>query len=286
MKIGLIIPPSNPKHKPRIPLEALYIASVLKAEHHEVVVFDFTFDKFINRRMFKKGFHCFWIVSNANFQNSLEIKAFLPKGIKTIISGDDPTIRAEDTSKYGWDYILVGEPEIAANGIVMGVFQPGILYCQTPENLDGIPFPSRGSVSIKNYYGRINMFTTMEIVGSRGMLTKTYDCIQRRPRRRSSDNIIEEMANIDEIYGVKNFVISNFVFTQREDLLKDFLLKMTKNKYKFSIISPIDKVARDKGTPELLKAAGCEHVSLMPSISDGSDPRRLTEAGIKTNGWV
>lgn len=284
MKVGLIIPPSNSKDKPSVPLEALYIASVLKQEHHEVVVFDFSFNKDINRRMFKKGFHCFWIISNDNFHNALAVKAYLPKNIRTIISGTDPTNGAEDTSKFGWDFVLVGEPELAANGIVMGVFQPGILNCQTPENLDNLPFPSRCSVSISDYHGDLSEAVWMDIIGSRGEKSKEYNCVVRRPRQRSAHNIINEMEQLNNIYSVTKFHISNHMFTYNKWGFKNFLKEIKDTPFKFTLVSYPDPIMEDE-IVDCFEGSGCEGITLKEEHHDFK-PEKLKLMGIKINAWI
>lgn len=201
----------------------------------------------------------------------------------TIVFGSHPSFRPKDTlAKIGIDIIIMGEPEFIAVDLLAalergdGSWQKviGIGYKQDKEyklneryplieNLDELPFVDRGmlpkGVVYFNPIVKKNPYTLM--ITSRGCMSQcTYCTIPyfygARHRYRSTQNVIEELKNIQE-EGYREVYFRDETFAFSKERINDISYGMLDNKINISWICNARIGILDRESIKLMKEAGC-----------------------------
>lgn len=201
----------------------------------------------------------------------------------TIVFGSHPTSRPKDTlDKAGIDIIIMGEPEFIVADLLAALDKgddswrevKGIGYKQDTEyklneryplieNLDELPFVDRGMLP-KNaaYFNPIVKKTPYTVmVTSRGCLGQCTYCTipffyDSRIRYRSTQNVIEELRNIqEEGYREVYFRDENFAFSRER--VKEISSGILDNKLNISWLCNARIGILDRESISLMKKAGC-----------------------------
>lgn len=211
---------------------------------------------------------------------------------RVVLGGVHPTAFPEKTiEESGADFAVTGEGEITFYEIVKGVAENnlnpkeilGICYRDKDgriiknkprpyiENLDFIPFPARQLYDLKKYYSAPTKKVSDEpmvtpILTSRGCAFKCVHCISnvlwsRVVRFRSADNVIAEIEECVNKYGIREFNVLDDTFTLKKDRLMEICRKIIDKNLKifwicFSRVNTIDEEMA-----EIMYKAGCRKIS-------------------------
>ncbi|MBS3055951.1 MAG: cobalamin-dependent protein [Candidatus Aenigmarchaeota archaeon] len=275
------------------PLGILYIASVLRKSGHDVSFIDLTFEKDFSK-LNKETLDVDLIgmsSTTALFGTAKEVlkhmKSINPE-LKVAIGGPHPTVMTDDVLDAGFDYSVIGEGEKIIlellNGIKKGKISDvkGIAYrirnktkinksCEFIENLDSIPFPARDMINWDEYN-----ISDMGLIITRGC---PYNCLYCKPmqnklfgkkiRKRSSENVADEIEEIAKIYGVKSFFFKDDTFSAcGEEWIKIFGNEIEKRNLKISWTCQTRVNEVTEGFLKAMKDAGCRLISF--GVESGS----------------
>lgn len=156
-------------------------------------------------------------------------------GMKIMVGGPHPTLMTEETIACGeFDHIFTHEAEISLPQLLRSFpDMPSLVRGEMPPDLDVLPFVDRSLAPS----GETSWFAGLEspyftITASRGCL---YQCTFCQPaeravfgdkvRKRSVDNILNELEMLDQIYGMRSFMLHDDCFTQYCDWVEEFCEK-------------------------------------------------------------
>ena len=155
------------------------------------------------------------------------------------------------------------------------------------EILDSLPFPDRDILNRNNYMlGTVNKLLyglgfkpALSLLTSRSCPNKCSFCNMNlvhgpRWRKRSSDNVIEEIDIMINKYKAEHVFIMDDNFTFNINRVKNICTKIIANNYKFRWNTPngISVKNIDIETAELMKKAGCANVFI--AIESGNEYMR------------
>ena len=211
-----------------------------------------------------------------------EIKANVPK-IITIAGGPHVTVLPVDTlMDTGVDYVVIGEGEISITKLVkklemgespddtrgLGFIKNGKVKINPKreliKHLDSIPFPARHLLKIKKYNKativKQKPYTT--ILSSRGCPFNCIFCCNvvlwgGRYRQRSVENVIQEILNVYDKFGIREIYFPDDNFTANRKWIEMFCDEILKTKIDFTwrCLSRVDTI--DHGILQKMKKAGC-----------------------------
>ncbi len=228
------------------------------------------------------------------FKNDSQFLAEIKKDLPNVKSGfvgthvSNTVKESLDTSLA--DFILVNEPELTFEDLLnnfLGNWNniPGLAFRLNStikinklrplvENLDILPFPARHLLPNQKYRMVLTnneVFAT--VVSSRGC---PHSCIYcrvgypwgKRFRKRSVNNVVEEIKEIKTKFGIKNIVFMADTFTIDKNWVINFCDKLIKENLKMNWLcnSRIDTI--DEEMLKKMKEAGCSLISF--GIESGS----------------
>jgi len=271
------------------PLGLLMVAAVLKARGHSVRFLDAPAErKSIDQiaEIINDYQVAIILTSTMTISEDAEVLSRLKEtrpSLITIVFGSHPTFRPKDTlDKAGIDIIIMGEPEFIAADLLAALDKggdswrkvKGIGYKQDAEyklneryplieNLDELPFVDRGMLPKGAVYFNpiVKKTPYTAIITSRGCLGQCTYCTvpffyDARVRYRSTQNVIEELKNIqEEGYREVYFRDENLAFSKER--IKEISSGMLDNKLNISWICNARIGALDRGLIRLMKDAGC-----------------------------
>ena len=231
--------------KPYPPLGMLYISSHLKAKGFAVEVFDSTFqtrkaffDYVSQVRPAVVGMYCNMMTK----QNVLEMTRFCKsQGCTVILGGPEPANYAEEYLDRGADIVILGEgeltleellPHLAHHGLNNLHDIQGIAYRQDDhqcvqtlprpqiKELDVQPFPDRAAINVDEYvrtWRDHHGMGSVSLITARGCPYRCRWCSHAvfgySHRRRSPENIADEIEHIQEAYQPDMLWFADDVFT-------------------------------------------------------------------------
>lgn len=232
-------------------------------------------------------------VASTTFENDmnavLAIKETLPKTLTVLTGAHFLTFNTSVLEKYPFiDIIIRGEPEITFKEIVSGKSLEEIkgitfrnnqsMIISNPNreflaNLDKLPFPARDLVNNDLYIRPDNAQKQAIIRVAAGCPYHCFFCLATpvsgsKPRYRSVDNIIAEIKECREKYGINNFVFWSDLFSANHDFVKNLCKKIKSETPNiiWSANSRVDTVNEEILT--IMKNAGCSLISM--GIESGS----------------
>ncbi len=313
MRILLVIPPLEyddskyvSSEDSAFPMGIGYLASVLEASYHEVVIYDFqllssTMQKF-RELVYRESFDLIGFSINIFTIKSCVYLAELCRSAQPntmiVVGGPFVTIYPREILKrtQNVNVEVIGEGELTIVDLVDSIRQRralsevmGIVYrdgtgdlVSTPprpliEKLDSIPFPAFHLFNMFEYRRPPGMFFKLPIhnmITARGCPYKCVFCDDRviwkdRCRLRSPENIIEEMRILIDRYSAKEIQFYDDTFTVSSSRVLKLCELIKKNNMKiiWRCASRVDKVSK-----ELLFAmydAGCRSITY--GIESGDD---------------
>ena len=232
-------------------------------------------------------------IPTAKYQIARELVNFIKarnKKIKIVVGGPHPTILPEDTLKIEEiDFVVRGEGEETLVELVDSIEKgkntdkiKGISYKKKGkiinqpsrkyiENLDLLPFPNWDLL-----YGHdkipVNCLGT--IIGSRGCPYQCIFCASKkiwglRVRYRSIENIIQEIKEKKEKYGIDLFNFNDDSFTIRKEEVMKFCNTLIREKIKINWKSDTRVNLVDFELLKKMKESGCVQISM--GIECGND---------------
>ena len=243
MSIQIFIPSSPYLDDPltNVPLGPLYVAASVRNLGHEVVVTSLLADaisyddEMMNADLFMIGF------STPQFDEAVKICHYI-KRIKSpnaivIAGGPHPTVRSAETIRAGFDSVIIGEAEGVLKDILAGIgsgSDPEAIYRgDLVHDLDAIPFPSR-DLLIESHVRNDEEAVMKRLYSGQGVVSLMctrgcpYNCafcsnpvMSRIMRRRSPDNVMDEIAWVIDSLGVTSFKIQDDTFTLDKSYVKE-----------------------------------------------------------------
>ena len=276
----------------RVPLGILYLSASLKQAGHQVFTGEPQRENIIDKikkirpdiiaYSLRTGFHRYYIDLNKKLKKQFNFFS--------IFGGPHATFFPEMIKEEGIDCVAQGESEKAlvdlANRLANGgdYLQTKNFWFKTKEgflknslreleqDLDKIPFPDR---DLLNYFKEIRLSPIHNFLTSRGCLYNCSYCFNHRLRamhsgqkylrRRSVDNVIEEINRVAKNYNLERVLFEDDTFNMDKQWLKEFSLKYPKIPFKCNLRANL----ADEETIWLLKEANCLSVTF--GIEAGND---------------
>ncbi len=286
----IVIPPLPPS-------DLMYLASIARQEEFEPEIKDYSLNKetiddvLADIEEFKPDF----LLLNAatpTLKNDLgilsKIKEKFPD-IKTIAKGAHFNILAKEAlEEYsGLDIAIRGEAELTLGEILSGKpynkilgityrMPDGILSTDNrPFNneLDKLPYPARDLVD-NNIYRRPDTGELQAVIKvSRGCPFHCFFCLATpvsgaKVRYRSAENILGEIKECHEKYGIKNFIFWSDIFNLDRNWVQSLCRAIIDSGLKITFSTNSRADTADVETVKLMKKAGCSLVSI--GIESGS----------------
>jgi len=333
MRVALISPKWNKKANDYPPLGLGYLAAVLERAQHQVKIFDFSLEpnspleddvqQVKNFDPHLVGITAMTSVYHSALETATLLKAYLGRPI--VIGGPHATMCPERilTESPVIDYVVRGEGEETILELVEALEGRGLSSVKgltyrlrgeivsNPDreliaDLDLLPFPSRHLFDVQSYGLRAPDGQPMAtILSSRGC---PYNCsycfkgiVGRTYRQRSPDNILAELRQLTDTYGIRNFYFIDDLFTIDSRRLHTIAEELIAQKLdiRWQCLGRVDRVSA-----EILRqmyAAGCRRIhygiesgnpEVLRRISKGIQLEQVRqavrwtkEAGIQAKGY-
>lgn len=256
------------------PLGIAYLASSLRKKNIDVEIIDAQALKLESKKLVKTiarsnpDFVGFTALT-PTFQNVANIARLVKEniGCKTILGGPHATILKDKILREHkeFDYCIAGEGEEALPKLLLyGLENIGdINYI---ENLDDLPFPARDLLPNSHYYHPLTNrkpFTTM--ITSRGCPYNCLYCCKAvvgyKYRTRSPDNIIREIEELINEFGIKEIIFHDDIFTLNAKRIEKVCDLIIENGWdiRWKCETRVDRV--NSRLLSKMKSAGCELIS-------------------------
>ncbi|MBO6088180.1 radical SAM protein, partial [bacterium] len=174
------------------------------------------------------------------------------------------------------DYVIVGEAEYTLKDILSGVPNNEIKFTgKRPfiEDLDKIPFPARHLVDNSIYRRPDNNKVQAVIKVSRGCPFHCFFCLAtpvsgEKVRKRSPQNIVEEIRECVEKYNITNFVFWSDIFNIDRDWTIELCNKIIESGLKITWSANTRADTADLEMAKIMYKSGCRLVSI--GVESGS----------------
>lgn len=286
----IVIPPLPPS-------DLMYLASIARLENFEPKIKDYSLNSETLSDVLNdiKEFEPGYLVLNAatpTLDNDLgilsKIKERFPQ-IITIAKGAHFNVLARETlEKYpALDIAVMGEAELTLKEILSG--KPyeeilGITYRKQDEilsnekrpfnnELDKLPYPARDLID-NSIYKRPDTGELQAVIKvSRGCPFHCFFCLATpvsgaKVRYRSPENILGEIKECYEKYGIKNFIFWSDIFNLDKEWVHNLCDVIINSGLKITFSTNSRADTADAETVKLMKKAGCKLVSI--GIESGS----------------
>lgn len=262
------------------------------------------------------GISCMFSRKKSDFYSCAKvIREFFPNAIM-LGGGTYPSLFPKEVLESDYfDYALLGEAEESFVELVDKISNnkkdfdtiDGIAYEKDGEfivnekqyfisDLDKIPPPARDLINYDAYLTRKSILHGLGLKKSASILT-SRSCPNRcnfcsmfrihgpRWRGRSAKNVFEEMKDLNQNYGVKEFFIMDDNFTFQKDRVMDLCNMIIDSKMKIRWNTPngISIRTLDKELLSTMKKAGCK--SICVAIESGDEELRNKVIGKKLHDW-
>ncbi|MEA1648147.1 radical SAM protein [Nitrospirillum sp. BR 11164] len=278
--------------KPYPPLGLLYISAHLKAQGFAVEVMDTTFMDLAAAQAALAGKRPPVVGIYVNLMtrgNALRLAASAKAaGATVVFGGPEPANYAEEYLSRGGDIVVSGEgeltlaeliPHLASHGLTELDQVPGIAYRgedghvrRTPArkqiaDLDAQPFPDRGAIDLERYlqtWKTHHGVRSVSLIVARGC---PYTCnwcshsvFGHSHRRRSPQNVADEIELIRDTYAPDQLWFADDVFTINQKWLEQFAAEMKRRglRYPFETITREDRL--NERVADLLAELGCYRI--------------------------
>jgi radical SAM superfamily enzyme YgiQ (UPF0313 family) len=221
------------------------ISSILKNDGHQVIYLDLRkckgwldVDSEIRNIDFEIALISVATVDFEPAQKLAELIKAKDPDMKIMVGGPHPTLMTEQTAGIeAFDYIFTHEAEITLPAVLRNLAAaPRIIKGEMPPDLDRLPFVDRSLAPL----GETPWFSGLSqpyfsITASRGCLYKCTFCqpaeraiFGNNVRKRSVDNVLDEIVYLSECYGMQSFMIHDDCFTQYYSWVEEFCDKKSK----------------------------------------------------------
>ena len=217
-----------------------------------------------------KGDIFFIYVATPNLEFAKEAMVMLKKNnisAKFVVGGPHATLAAQDCQ---WaDIIVIGEGERASLQILKDYPNVHKHYFEDKiENLDDIPFPDRSILDIKEYANNYKLrgIPTTTYITSRGCswgkcaFCCKYWTQDTKIRYRSAQNIVDEIKDVQDKYGISGAMFFDDEFVHNKKRLKEFCELVKPLNIKWRCLSRIESI-NNKIVP-MMRDAGCIEIAV------------------------
>lgn len=282
----LVIPPLPPS-------DLMYLAAVSEKAGLEAIIRDYSAEGNFEQDLVEiQPDYLLLNVATPTLENDLAVcetaKKICPS-IVTIAKGAAFLTVAFDVmyAHKNLDIAILGEAEKTLEEILSGKPYPEILgiYYRDDfmvkftgarpfiENLDEIPFPARHLVDNNKFRRPDNDKVQAVIKVSRGCPYHCFFCLATpvsgaKPRRRSAENIIEEIKECVDKYGITNFLFWSDIFNVDKSWTMDLCQKIIDSGLKITWSANTRADTADEEMAEMMYKAGCRLVSI--GVESGS----------------
>jgi len=287
------------------PLGLLYLGAVLEENGVDVEVLDMNFHNDFkaleNSDADLYGVYC----SSPLIRSVLNVNSFLkethPHAIR-IVGGPHATCVPGDLVEH-FDKVIIGEGEKAILEVLEGKFVGKLAQSPPIEDLDTIPFPARHLISTYDYHRRVGGLPSVGLITARGCPHHCAFCSEiwgNYVRFRSAGNVIAEVEECIDRYGIRAFSIRDDTFTLNRERLLEILSGFEELDIVWRCLTRVDQV--DGGILGAMKDSGCTQIvygiesgnqRILNNLGKGTTVKqtaeaiRLTmEAGIQTKTAV
>lgn len=178
------------------PLGLLAVGAGLKQQGHDVTVFDGELEELpLDYRFYGFG------PTAPEYPHALgamqRIKEANPTA-RVILGGPHAILNYLQCGQDGWDSIVVGDGEYAAEEAFLG--HRSLIFAE-PLPLDNYPFPDRTLVDLRSYRFTLNLRPATTIMSSRGCPFHCGYCCknEKKVRLRSATKVIEEIQVLERM---------------------------------------------------------------------------------------
>ena len=283
---------------PLPPTDMLYLASISRKYGYEPAVKDYSFfnETIENFKQDIMSIRPRYLVVNAatpTLETDLEVlkvaKEILADEVVTIAKGAHFNFLAREVMQTH-DYIdiaICGESEPAFAELLEGrapcdieglCFREEFEIIQTKkraynDNLDELPYPARDLIDNSLYTRPDNGKMQAVIKVSRGCPYHCFFCLATPlngsiVRKRSPKNIVGEIRECVEKYGIKNFIFWSDIFNLDKEWTRELCQEIINSKLKITFSTNTRADSADIETAKLMKKAGCSLVSI--GVESGS----------------
>lgn len=275
----------------------LYVASYLKrnAPPVDTVYVDLSVDSISVLLSYLRTCKVFCFSTfTANYYLTKEIVGRLrEKAAKDtlFIAGGHHASALPDEVSIDFDYVIVGEGEIAMTRLYLDLLQQKlplkrIIYGECIKNLDDAGWIDYSMVKMDCYTRRVNGRKSISILTSRGCpyscnfcnsyLMKSYKSV----RFRSAKDVTDEILYLNTVFGINSFRIQDDIFSINKARLKELAERLGSFRFTFRCFARIDNI--DEETIGYFKKIGVFHLSF--GIESGSQKiLDLMNKGITVN---
>lgn len=268
-------------------LGLLYIAAVLEKDGHEVSYLDCSAEHLTvgdTKRTLENysGLDYVGITATTPLvNNALQIAGFVKEifpGVKTVLGGVHPSVMPDEVlSDPRVDFVAIDEGEETMKELVSGRPPENILGLHYKENgeihrnlhrpliknLDEIPPPAYHLLSMKKYYPAVGSYKRLPAMmlfatrGCPGRCTFCYRTFRGLVRKRSAEDIINEIKILQDEYGIKEVAFYDDTFTLFKEEVKKFCNIIIRQEIDitWSCFTRVDHVNEE--LLALMKKAGC-----------------------------
>jgi radical SAM superfamily enzyme YgiQ (UPF0313 family) len=204
-------------------------------------------------------------------QRAKEYNPYAP----VVVGGPHPSALPKETSQIPeFDSVICGEGELAFLQVLMEYVWhgtvPSLHYTSFCNQIDRIPYPARHLVEASSYTRTVMGHPAVSLLSSRGCPFACTYCstavFGRSVRRRSVDDLIEEMTHLQGIESCRHFLFMDDVFATDSSWLQDFAHATCGSGAVFRCNGHVRRT--HPGDYEVLYRAGCREIAF--GIESGS----------------
>ena len=246
------------------------------------------------------GVNCLFTRQRRNAHDIFKVTKEINRSILTVMGGAHPTV-LPDLVLYDQnvDYVVLGEGERTIVKLIdslekgvslenidgLGYKKDSLVKINKKQafidNLDSLPFPARHLFNMDKYFGlkfshgRRMHRSFSPIITSRGCPIGCVFCTAhyvwgRRYRMRSPENVIVEMRELKNKYGIRELLIEDdnvTLDTKRAEILFDMMIKERFN-FVWDTPNGVAAFALNEHLIDKMKASGCYRLNL--AVESGS----------------
>lgn len=280
----LVIPPLPPT-------DLMYLASVAEKEGFEAKICDYSQggDLVEDLKEFKPDYLVVNVATPTleHDLDALKIAKDILPNVVTIAKGAIFLTKSEDILKNheALDIVIFGEAEDTLKEILQGVEKPlGIYYREDGQikfsgvrpfidNLDEIPFPARHLVDNTIYRRPDNNKVQAVVKVARGCPFHCFFCLATpvsgaKVRRRSVENIVEELKECVKKYNITNFVFWSDIFNLDKNWTMALCQAIIDSGLKITWSANTRADTADDEMAKMMYKSGCRLVSI--GVESGS----------------
>lgn len=168
------------------------------------------------------------------------------------------------------DFVITGEPEDATFKLARGEIEPkGIIVSELIKDLDILPFPKWDEHPLREYgyYPLLKKKPFLSVLSSRGC---PFDCnycpymVVETPqwRKRSVKNVVDEIEQLKEKFGIKSFLFRDPMFTLDMKRAREISEEMIKRNLDLEWVCETRVDSLDESLVDIMYKAGLRAINI------------------------